>query len=153
MTLCYGTMFGQPKKVIVMMADKYDDAGLVTKTQFMSKSQRRDFVIQEKKAFCAASQQEVIDFLDSFRDENAVSEIKQFWSFNGFSCEAEDYVISQLVERKDVMMVYLDEMRQMLSEGEKTHPAGTKDIAWHVDKVTDAGGTRLHHRDDSGEDR
>ena len=135
LTLCFSTMIAQPRKVIVVMADKYDDANIAVKTQYMTKAQRRDFVISERKSFCMASQQNVIDFLNGFKDENSVSDIKQFWSFNGFACVADEYVVEQLRGRKDVAAVYYDEMRKMLPDMAEAKPVNSKDNAWHVDKV------------------
>ena len=52
-----------PHRIIVVMAERYDDTQLAQKTAFMNKAQRRDFVIAERKAFCQASQAQVIDFV------------------------------------------------------------------------------------------
>ena len=90
--LCFsGIMFGQSnglQHVIVMMSERYDDTQLSQKTAFMDKEQRRDFVIAERKAFCQASQAQVLDFLEGYKNDNLVSDLKTFWSFNGFSCSA-----------------------------------------------------------------
>ena len=129
--ICCGTMFGQ-QRVIVVMADKYEDANLAGKTRNMTKAQRRDFVIRERMAFCQASQQDVMDFLDGLKDE--VSGIEQYWAFNGFRCDASEEVIAQLEKRSDVAYVYRDEKRKMLPDM-KAKPATSRDNAWHVDKV------------------
>ena len=128
--MSFGTIFAQ-SKVIVMMAEKYDETRLAVKTRYMTKAEQRAFVISDKKAFCFASQQEVIDFLNV----NSVEQIKQFWSFNGFSCVASDEIIAQLAERQDVAYVYRDEMRKMLPDIGEAKPAETRDMAWHVEKV------------------
>ena len=130
--LGFSTVFAQ-QRVIVVMSEKYDDAQLTRKTQNMTKAQRRDFVINEKKAFCQASQQDVVDFLNGFKDE--VSEIKQFWTFNGLSCVVSEEVEKQLAERHDVAYVYRDEVRKMVPEIVEAKAAETRDIAWHVSKV------------------
>ena len=138
LTLCFSALFGQSpnlQHVIVMMAERYDDTHLTQKTAFMTKEQRRDFVIAERKAFCQASQAQVIDFLEGYKNENLVSDVKTFWSFNGFSCSASTEVIAQLAERKDVALVIPDEMRPMIPDNEKTGAAATRANAWHVDKV------------------
>ena len=88
--MAFSPIFAQ-QRVIVVMNEKFDDA------------QRGDFDINVRKAFCQASQQEVIDFLNSFKDE--VSEIKQFWTFNGFSCVVSEEIMAQLTERHDVAYV------------------------------------------------
>ncbi len=129
-----GTVFAQ-SKVIVVMKDKFDDTRLSKMTRQMTKSQRRDFVISEKMAFCRTSQHDVMVFLNGFKDENAVSDIRQFWTFNGFSCVVDADVAAQLAERDDVAYVYPDDGRQMLPDiGEARHVTA-RDNAWHVDKV------------------
>ena len=91
LAFCFSALFGQSnhlQHVIVMMAERYDDNQLSQKTALMTKEQRRDFVIAERKAFCLASQAQVLDFLEGFKSSNMVSDLKTFWSFNGFSCSA-----------------------------------------------------------------
>ena len=127
-----GSIFAQ-SRVIVVMVDKYDDAQLSRKTQNMTKAQRRDFVIQERMAFCQESQQNVMDFLDGLKGE--VSGIEQYWAFNGFCCDASESVIAQLEKRADVAYVYRDEVRKMVPEMVEAKAAETRDIAWHVSKV------------------
>ena len=48
--------------VIVTMAERYDNTQLRQKTQLMDKAQCRAFVINERKAFCQASQADVLEF-------------------------------------------------------------------------------------------
>ncbi len=131
--MSFGTVFAQSHRVIVVMNDKYDNAQVARKTEHMTKAQRRDFVIQERKAFCMASQQDVIDFLDGFKGE--VSGVEQYWMFNGFRCDATDEVIAQLEKRADVAYVYRDQMRKMVPDMVETQAVETRDIAWHVSKV------------------
>ena len=134
--LCCGLLVGQNstlRHVIVVMAEQYDEVGMTRKTQFMNKEQRRQFAIDDHKAFCQNSQKEVLDFLNDTKGE--VQDIKSFWVFNGFACMASNEMIQQLEARHDVSMVYQDDPRNMLPENEKTHPVESKDHAWHVDKV------------------
>ncbi len=135
-TFCFGILFGQDNplhRVIVVMADQYDLAASSRQTQFMDKAQRRAFVISERKAFCQASQAELTDFLGSLKGE--VEDIQSFWTVNAFACSATDAVIQQLAARREVAMVYRDELHKMIPENEKPHPVGSRDNAWHVDKV------------------
>ena len=129
--LSFGTIFAQ-SRVIVVMAEKYDDTGMAAKTQYMTKAERRAYVIQEKQAFCQASQQDVMEFLDSFKDD--VSGIEQYWAFNGFRCDASENVIAQLEKRSDVAYVYRDQKRKMTPDM-VAKPATSRANAWHVDKV------------------
>ncbi|MBO7459869.1 MAG: S8 family serine peptidase [Bacteroidales bacterium] len=130
--MSFSTVFAQTR-VIVVMADNYDDAQLARKTQNMTKAQRRDFVIQERMAFCRESQQNVMDFLDGLKGD--VSGIEQYWAFNGFSCDASENVVAQLEKRPDVAYVYRDQMRKMVPDMVEAKVAETRDIAWHVNKV------------------
>ena len=152
-TLCISMMFGQSFvkidnelqqemstnreaglfRIMVLMSEKYDDLGLPQKTRFMSKEQRREFVINERKAFCEASQREVLDELSHWGE--GVKEMKSFWSFNGFSCMANAEVIIRLAEREDVAYVYHDKMRKMLPEMSEAKTVETRALAWHVEKV------------------
>ena len=118
--MAFSQIFAQ-QRVIVVMNEKFDDA------------KQGDFDINVRKAFCQASQQEVIDFLNSFKDE--VSEIKQFWTFNGFSCVVSEEIMAQLAERQDVAYVYRDEKRKMVPDFVETSAVETRDLAWHVSKV------------------
>ena len=133
---CCGLAFGQSEhlhRVIVVMAKQYDHVELSRKTQFMEKEQRRDFVINDHKAFCQASQAEVLHFATGLGEE--VKDIHAFWTINGFSCMASDEAIHQFETRRDIAMVYRDELRRMIPENEKPYERNEKDHAWHVDKV------------------
>ena len=133
---CWGMMFGQDNplhRVIVVMAEQYDNVELGRKTQFMDKAQRREFVINDHKAFCQASQAGTLAFIDGLKSE--VANIQPFWAFNGFACVASDAAIELLEARQEVGWVYRDELRNLLPENEKAYPVETKDHAWHVDKV------------------
>lgn len=136
LSLCYSVTFAQSKAlhhVIVVMQEQYDEVGMARKTQFMDKAQRRDFVLNDHKAFCQQSQQATMRFIASLNEE--VRDVKPFWVFNGFACMATDEAIMQLEARNDVSLVYRDELRKMIPDNEKPHPVTTKDNAWHVDKV------------------
>lgn len=129
--MSFGMIFAQ-SRVIVVMNERYDDVNLSVKTRNMTKSQRRDFVIQERMAFCQASQQDVMEFLNGFKGE--VSGIEQYWAFNGFRCDASEDVILQLERRPDVAYVYRDSKKKMTPDLVAI-PVGNRDNAWHVDKV------------------
>ena len=138
LALCFSALFGQSNNlqhVIVMMTERYDNSQLSQKTALMTKEQRRDFVIAERKAFCQASQAQVLDFLEGYKAYNMVTDVKPFWSFNGFSCSASAEVLAQLAEREDVAMVIPDEMRQMIPQNEVIGSVTTRANAWHVDKI------------------
>ena len=121
--------------VLVGMSEKYDEARLLHPTGMMTKAQRREFVINDRKTFCQNAQNDVLDFLNSYQDERFVKEIKSFWAFNGFCCKANAELILRLAERGDVAWIVLDEERTMLPQNEKPRPMTAKELAWHVEKV------------------
>lgn len=130
--MCFSTIFAQ-QRVIVVMNEKYDNTQLARQTQGMTKSERRAFVIQDRMAFCQASQQDVMEFLNGFKGE--VSGIEQYWGFNGFRCDASEEVIAQLEKLADVAYVYRDDKKKMVPDMVESKPGESKDIAWHVEKV------------------
>ena len=136
LVFCFGMLSGQSEKyhhVIVVMEQQYDNVELSRKTQFMDKAQQREFAINDHKAFCQASQADILDFAGSLGNE--VQEVHPFWSVNAFGCMATDEAIQLLEARHDVALVIRDEFRKMLPDNEKHHPVESKDNAWHVDKV------------------
>lgn len=136
LTFCFGVTFGQSQSlhhVIVLMDRQYDNVELGHKTRFMDKAQLREFVINDHKAFCQASQAEVLDFVASLG--HSIQEVNSYWSVNGFGCMATEEAIAQLEARRDVALVLRDEHRPMLPENEQSRPVEARDNAWHVEKV------------------
>ena len=132
---CFGLMYGQDKElrhVIVVMEKQYDNVELCQKTRFMTKEQRRQFVISDHQAFCEASQTETLGFIASLGDE--VQEVRPFWAFNGIACMATEEAIRLIEQRNDVNYVYRDDPQKMVSDFEGK-PVTSKDNAWHVDNV------------------
>ena len=124
LTLCISALFGQStnlQHVIVMMAERYDDSQLSQKTALMTKEQRREFVIAERKAYCQASQAQVLDFLEGFKSSDMVSDLKTFWSFNGFSCSASDEVIAHQPEDIDSAYRQLRLTQYLLRQRDRTY--------------------------------
>ena len=157
LTMAGGMLFGQSKqneglrRVVVTMAERYDGVGLAQKTALMTKEQRRAFAIADRKAFCQASQAQVIGFLDGFKASGNVGDIRPCWAFNGFCCTVSDEVAALLAERKDVASVTPDEKHPMLPANEKPLPFAARANAWHVDKVNapevwNYNGTGYHGR-------
>ncbi len=132
---CFGLMYGQDKElrhVIVVMEKQYDNVELCQKTRFMTKEQRRQFVISDHQAFCEASQAETLGFIASLGDE--VQEVRPFWAFNGIACMATEEAIRLIEQRNDVNYVYRDDPKKMVFDFEGRHVT-SKDNAWHVDNV------------------
>ena len=134
--LCFSFTFGQGKElqqVIVVMAEQCDAVGMARSTQFMNKTQRRQFVTDECQAFCQASQQEVLGLLNSLNGD--VQDIRPFWLFNGIACKATEEAIQQLETRRDVAYVYRDALRKMVPEFTESKATSSRGNAWHVDQI------------------
>ena len=66
LALCISALFGQSnhlQHVIVMMAERYDDSQLSQKTAMMTKEQRRDFVIADRKPSVKLHKPKYLTFL------------------------------------------------------------------------------------------
>ncbi len=136
LAFCFSLAYGQNRelhRVIVVMKQQYNNVEMSRRTQFMDKTQRREFVINELQAFCQASQSEVLGFVGELGNE--VQDITPFWLINGFSCEASNDAIQLLEKRNDVAYVYRDELRKMVPDFGEGQPVTSKANAWHVDKV------------------
>jgi len=123
-------------RILVVMNQQYDQTAISRQTSFMDKATKRDFVVKEKKRFSNMLQADVMSFLTSNGKNNAVRNIKSYWSFNGFSCEATREVIENLSQRSDVRTVCSDKEHNMLPKGEGVMPFdGAKGNSWNVTKV------------------
>ncbi len=123
-------------RVIIVMSDKYDELKMTRQTQFMDKSSKREFVINEMKDFTRISQFEVMNFINNIKDDNSVKNVRQYWVFNGISCTASADVIALLAERPDIELICSDKERNMLPEEWNPQPVSpTRENAWNVTKV------------------
>ena len=124
-------------RVIVEMAEQYDNPNLERGTAMMTRAQRRDYVVNELKHFSEHSQTEVVSFLTLQSTRDQVNVLHRFWIFNGMCCEATADCIRELSLRHDVRFVYLDKERQMmdLEQAEDNRDNPPQGIQWHVSKV------------------
>ena len=139
-------------RIIIVMAEQYDQAKMTRSTQMMDMEQRRAYVINELVNFSKASQSDLMLTLTEGKKDGSVEDLKSFWIFNGVSCVTTREMIYALSERKDIAHIESDEMRNMLPEsnlnknGEiiqvqnalqtpQTNRDGAKSIAWNVTQV------------------
>lgn len=138
-------------RIIIGMAEKFDQAKLSKQVETMKSEQRREFVINELSCFSAATQADLLKTLNEGQKANIVKDVKSFWIFNGVSCVTTREMIYALSERPDIAYIESDEMRNMLPEASlemkkqnfkvenpqatKTNRDGAKSIAWNVTQV------------------
>ncbi len=126
-------------RVIVEMAEQYDNPNLERGTALMTRAQRRDYVVNELKHFSENSQAEVVGFLTNQSMRGQVNVLHRFWIFNGVCCEATAECIGELSMRQDVRYVSLDVEMKVdelveVEEGDRSNPPQSG-IQWHVSKV------------------
>ena len=124
-------------RITIVMADKYDQSKMSKQVQFMKKAERRAYVINELQRFSKASQYDLMQLLEEGTKANTVTEVNQFWIFNGISCITNREMIAHLSQRKDIDYIESDEIRNMLPE--EWNPVKVKEqlrgLAWHVSQV------------------
>lgn len=124
-------------RIIINMADEYDQDAMSRQVQAMKKDERRAYVISELQRYAQTSQSELMALLDEGVKQGSVSELTSFWIFNGISCVTNREMIAALSERKDIALIESDELRNMLPEHEFSTVAiePKRGLAWHVSQV------------------
>ena len=125
-------------RVIIEMAEQYDNPNLERGTAMMTRAQRRDYVVNELKHFSESSQAEVVNYLTAQSTRGQVNVLHRFWIFNGVCCEATANCIGELSTRQDVRFVSLDKEQQMIDPIEATQGRGNppqSGVQWHVNKI------------------
>ena len=124
-------------RIIIVMADEYDQNQMSRQIQFLDKNERRAYVIEELQRFSKASQYDLMQLLNEGAKANTVIDVNPFWIFNGISCITNREMIATLAERKDIAVIESDKVRNMLPENEKTIDVKEqlRGLAWHVSQV------------------
>ncbi|MDR2085285.1 MAG: S8 family serine peptidase [Bacteroidales bacterium] len=125
-------------KINVIMKDQYDQLQLRKKADvFLSKENKRSFVISELKKYSKETQNRVIEYLDHSSKSDNVKEITSHWLYNGVNCYATKNVIEELATLDEVLVIGYDVERNMLFDNENPKPAeaGSKELTYNVTKV------------------
>ena len=125
-------------RIIITMNDRYDDVQMTRQTQYMTKAEKRTYVMNELQSFSSASQQNVLNLLNQGSRGGNVDDIHSFWLFNGITCEATSSVINEVAMDKDVNGIYLDHYAYRLPEDWDPEEGATEPIrgnGWNVTKV------------------
>ena len=124
-------------RIIIVMADEYDQNQMSRQIQYMDKAERRAFVIDELQRFAEASQYDLMALLGEGVKAGIVKELNPFWIFNGVSCITNREMIASLAKRNDIDYIESDELRNMLPENEDPVKVQKqqRELAWHVTQV------------------
>ena len=123
--------------VMIRMAKQYDENQLVQQLRYCKgKEEKREMAVGELKRFSQSTQMEILKDLASAEKSASVADVESFWIFNGVSCKMNAEMVNSMALRNDVSVVLLDEMRNMLPDGEESQPGEPiRGNAWNVTKV------------------
>jgi subtilisin family serine protease len=126
-------------KINIVMKAQYDQLELRSKVvNYRLKEDKRTFVIHELKNFTKETQRNVMSYLYHFAENNTVTEIKQFWIFNGITCYATKEVIEELVYLEDILIIGYDRLEKLIPDYEvplSKEDGETRELTYNVTKV------------------
>jgi subtilisin family serine protease len=135
-------------KVIVIMNSRYDRTQLNRRADyFVSRAERREFVVNELKEFAATSQYDLKRSLSEMERNGMVSAPTTLWMANALYFDATKAAIMDLARRNDIEMIGYAKEYNWLPDGEESKPVGvTREITQNViqvgaDQVWDLGYT------------
>ncbi|MCL2434602.1 MAG: S8 family serine peptidase [Lentimicrobiaceae bacterium] len=123
-------------RINIIMRAQYDQFELRSLSSiYRSKADKRTFVVNELKRYAQETQQEVMSYLNYFANSESVTDITQFWIFNGINCYATKEVIEALSYLDDVLLIGFDKEENLLPEYEANTTDETREITYNVLKV------------------
>ena len=127
----------EPIKVIVIMKAQYDRTLLNRRAEnFTTRAQRREFVVNELKAFADASQYNLRHSLAEMQSYGMVSEPDVLWMANALYFEAKKTAIQDLARRDDIEIIGYAIERNWIPDGEEASPASaSREITQNVIQV------------------
>ena len=123
-------------KVIVIMKSQYDRQQLNRRAaHYVTRADRREFVVNELKQFAEASQYDIRRSLDEMERNDMTTAPKIIWMANALYFSATKQAINDLALRSDIAIIGLDEEKYALF-GEESRPASnTRGITSNVTQV------------------
>ena len=123
--------------VIVIMKSQYDRAQMNRQANyFATRSERREFVVNELKAFAEATQFDLRRSLDEMRRNDMTTEPTVLWMANALGLSANKAAIADLARRSDIEIIGYDIERNWIPDGEEATPASaTREITQNVIQV------------------
>ncbi len=124
-------------KVIVVMNSRYDRTQLNRRADyFVSRAERREFVVNELKEFAATSQYDLKRSLSEMERNGMVSAPTTLWMANALYFDATKAAIMDLARRNDIEMIGYAKEYNWLPDGEESRPVGaTREITQNVIQV------------------
>ena len=117
---CIASFADEPVEVMVLMKAHYDRTELCRRAEFYpTRAARRDYVVNELKAFTEASQYDLMLTLNELEQQGLVSSVHSLWSANALCFTASEQVIQSLMERPDIESITPVKRYQCIPESEK----------------------------------
>jgi hypothetical protein len=130
--------------IFVMLAKQLNPGYLIARAKPMTKSERRDFVINESKALAHDSQREILSFLRNSEGEGKVTDIVSLWAANTVCLKAKPEIISKLAQRQDVwqigystplQIIGVEEVEEPTYEKVEFIPDNGREICWGIARI------------------
>lgn len=124
-------------KVIVIMKSQYDRTQLNRRADyFVTRAERREFVVNELKDFAAASQYDLRRSLAEMERNGLVTEPNVLWMANALYFDATKSAIQDLARRNDIEIIGFAMEHNWIPDGEEPRPASaTREITQNITKV------------------
>lgn len=124
-------------KVVVIMKSQYDWMELNNHAKgFDTRAERRSFVVNEQKAFAAATQYDLRQSLSGWEREGRVSAPTILWMANALYFDATKNVIQELACRDDIALIGYSLERNWIPDDEEAGMAFVaREITPHVTQV------------------
>ena len=123
--------------VVVIMKSQYDRVQLNRRADyFATRAERREFVVNELKAFAAASQYDLCRSLSEMRSNGMVTEPTVLWMANALYFDATKAAIQDLARRNDIEIIGFAKEHNWIPETEAPRQApATREITQNVFQV------------------
>jgi len=124
-------------KINIIMKAQYDQFELRSVASiYRKKEEKRTFVVKELKRHSEETQQEVMSYLNYFAESEIVTDIKQFWIYNGISCKATKEVIEALSYLDDILIIGYDRQYTLAPDIEINDLGeGLREMTYNIIKV------------------
>lgn len=124
-------------KIIVIMKSQYDREQLNRRADyFVTRAERREFVVNELKEFAMASQYDLQHSLSEMQRNGLVSAPTVLWMANAVYFDATKAVIQDLSRRNDIGIIGYAIEHNWIPDGEEANPAPTtREITQNVIQV------------------
>ena len=126
-----------PIKVVVIMKSHYNRNELNRRADyFVTRAERREFVVNELKEFATATQYDLRHALTDMQRNGMTTEPAVLWMANALYFEATKVAILDLAQRNDIELIGYAIERNWIPEDEVARPApATREITQNVTQV------------------